>query len=124
MHDATEGGVLGGLDEMMSACGKAAVVEREMLRIPEECEAVCGAFGIDPMSASSEGTLLITCNPTKSDDLVKKMRREGIATFAIGRVTDGKGLWVSERGATAKRTKPRADGYWKAYRESLRSGLN
>lgn len=124
MHDATEGGVFGGLDEMMSACGKAAVVEKEMIHVQEECEAVCAAFGIEPLSSSSEGTLLITCAPSRADDLVKKMRREGIATYAIGHVTDGRGLWVSERGAAAKRTRPRADGYWKAYRKSVESGLS
>ncbi|MDV3277355.1 MAG: AIR synthase related protein [Nitrososphaerales archaeon] len=123
MHDATEGGVLGGLDEMMSACGKAAVIEREMIHVPEECEAVCGAFGIDPLNALSEGTLLITCNPSRADDLLKAMRREGIATYGIGHVTDGNGLWVSEHGGSARRTKPRGDGYWKAYRKSVESEL-
>jgi hydrogenase expression/formation protein HypE len=119
MHDATEGGVIGGLDEMVSACGKAAVIEKERVHVPEECEKTCQAFGIDPLGALSEGTLLITCNPSSADDLSKSLRREGIATYAIGHIMNGRGLWVSERGKSPRRTKPEADEYWKAYRKSM-----
>lgn len=124
MHDATEGGVLGGLDEMASACGKAMSVEREMIHVPEECEAVCSAFGINPLTSLSEGTLLLTCNPSRADEFVKRLRRGGVAAYAIGRVTEGEGLWVSERGGPSKRMRPRRDGYWRAYLKSVESHLD
>ena len=63
MHDATEGGVLGGLFELSSACGLPVVAKREAIHVPTEAAAVCGAFGIDPLTSTSEGTLIITCRP-------------------------------------------------------------
>jgi hydrogenase expression/formation protein HypE len=70
MHDATEGGVLGGAFELSSACGLPVIVDRERVPVPEEALAVCGVFGLDPLTTTSEGTLLITCKP----DAVQKVR--------------------------------------------------
>ena len=69
MHDATEGGVLGGLFELSSACGLPVVVRREAIHVPEEASAVCGAFGLDPLTTLSEGTLIVTCRPEAVEGL-------------------------------------------------------
>ncbi len=98
MHDATEGGVLGGLAEMADASRTAFYVRRDDLHVPFEALAVCTTFGIEPLSTVSEGALLLTCNPSIIEELKRRLRRNGIPAFEIGTVRKGRGLWVSTSG--------------------------
>jgi hydrogenase maturation factor len=123
MHDATEGGVLGALREMSESSEKAFVVERELLHVPAEAEAVCSAFKLDPLTSLSEGTLLLTCKPSRADEVLRKLRRNGVPAFAIGRVREGGGLWMSRRGGIGKRVTPTPDQYWDAYERSIKAGI-
>ena len=123
MHDATEGGVLGGLEEMTYASGTAFDVDEGRINVSEEVGAVCGAFGLDPVDSLSEGTLLVTCNPDRLDDLKDEFAGSGIPIREIGSVRDGAGLWVTKGGRGPKRIKPGADRYWAAYRDAIDAGL-
>lgn len=123
MHDATEGGVMGGLAEMAEASKKAFFIEKEKVHVPAECSAVCSAFNIDPLTAVSEGTLLLTCGPASADTLLSRLRRHGILACEIGSVRNGGGVWVSRGGGQAKGFVQAADGYWSAYERSSRAGL-
>jgi hydrogenase maturation factor len=123
MHDATEGGVLGGLEEMASASGTAFLVDEGKIYVSEEVSAVCGAFGLDPLGSLSEGTLLVTCNPERLDDLRQEFDGSGIPIREIGLVKDRAGLWVTKGGGRPKRIKPGADRYWAAYRDAIGAGL-
>jgi hydrogenase maturation factor len=123
MHDATEGGVLGGLEEMASASGTAFHVDESKIYVSEEVGAVCGAFGLDPLGSLSEGTLLLTCNPERLDDLRQEFDGSGIPIQEIGSVRDGAGLWVTKGGGRPKRIKPGTDRYWAAYRNAVGTGL-
>ena len=122
MHDATEGGVLGGLSEMADASHKAFCIEEERVHVPKVVGAVCGAVGIDPLSTVSEGCLLLTCGPKRVGELARRLRRNGIPSFEIGEVRSGRGLWVSRGGAKARRTQPRKDSYWSVYEGFALSG--
>ncbi len=122
MHDATEGGLLGGLEEMAFASNKAFWVDLDEVGVPKEAAAVCSAYGLDPMTALSEGTLLITCNPAIAWDLKERMTREGIPAFDIGSIRKGSGLWVARKGGRRTRFKAREDSYWKTYASGVEAG--
>jgi len=87
MHDATEGGVIGGLFEIADASGVGMIIDESLFVYPEEVRAVCGALRIDPVMAIAEGSLLITADPSSSDRIVRSLRREGIASSVIGTAT-------------------------------------
>ncbi len=126
MHDATEGGVLGGLFELSSACGLSVIVDRDKVNVSDETAAVCESFGLDPLTTLSEGTLIITCRPWAVEDAVAALREEGIASYEIGRIGPKgkrKGLWVASGGSKAEPHTPGQDGYWKAYSEAVARGL-
>jgi hydrogenase maturation factor len=123
MHDATEGGVLGGLEEMASASGTAFQVEVEKIPVSEEVAAVCGAFDLDPLGSLSEGTLLATCRPDRVGDLEDQFAETGIPVRMIGSVRAGAGLWVAKGGGRPRRVRPGADKYWDAYMGATRAGL-
>ena len=126
MHDATEGGVLGGAFELSSACGLPVIVRRERIHVPEEAAAVCGAFGLDPLTTLSEGTLLVTCRPGSVEDVRAALAEEMVESYEIGRIgrrSQGRGLWVSSRGSKPEPHTPNPDGYWRAYSDAAGRGL-
>ncbi len=127
MHDATEGGVLGGLDELALACGLPIFVRRDAIHVSEEAAAVCGLFGLDPLTSVSEGTLLMTCNPGATEELKSLLGRRGIRGYVVaevGRDRRNAGLWVSSGSAKPSRFEPRgSEDYWNAYSEAVRKGL-
>jgi hydrogenase expression/formation protein HypE len=125
MHDATEGGVLGGLSELSSACGLPVIVRSERIHVPEEAAAVCGAFGLDPLTTLSEGTLVITCRPGSVEDVRAALAKEKVESYEIGSVgqrRQGTGLWVSLGGSKPEPHTPNPDGYWKAYADAMGRG--
>ena len=86
MHDATEGGVIGGLFEIASASGVGMEIDEEEFVYPEEVRMVCEAFGIDPLAAIAEGSLLITARPDHSKAILHKLSASGIEASVIGKV--------------------------------------
>lgn len=122
MHDATEGGVLGALDEMAEASRKAFEVDAGRVPVSPEAAAVCKIFRMDPLATMGEGALLITCRPERVDELKRRLKRSGVGACEIGVVKQGEGLSVG-RGARSRRFRPGRDRYWAAYENAMRQGL-
>jgi hydrogenase expression/formation protein HypE len=122
MHDATEGGVLGALDEMAHASTKAFVVDPNSVLVSEETKAVCAAFGIDPLTSLSEGTLLLTCRPGRVKEIEERMSDSELLVAEVGIVTKGTGLWLRRGGGRRIRFRPKPDGYWAAYNAAVKAG--
>ena len=123
MHDATEGGVLGGLEEMAAASNKSFVIDLERIPVANEAEDVCSVFRIDPLTTMGEGSLLITCSPDRVEELRRNLRRSQVPAAVIGRVADGKGLWVRRKRGVPEEFRPGPDAYWKAYELALKRKL-
>ena len=122
LHDATEGGVLGGLIEVARASGHDLRVERARIPLAPEAAAACEVFGIDPYWALSEGTLLATVASAHAPAVLAAIAEEGIAAADVGEVLEGHGtLWLT--GADGKVTKLRdvePDPYWPAYERAVK----
>jgi hydrogenase maturation factor len=123
MHDATEGGVMGALLEMAAASAKSFVVDPDSVPVPPESKRVCEAFGIDPLATMGEGALLITCSPSRVPELLRTMRRAKIATAVIGRVKEGKGLWLEGGNRPPRKFEVHTDAYWSAYDRAVQHRL-
>jgi hydrogenase expression/formation protein HypE len=127
MHDATEGGVLGGLFELSSACGLPVVIKSDRIHVPEEAADVCRAFSLDPLTTLSEGTLIITCRPAAVGELKAALAKEKVESYDIGNIgqpSQTRGLWVSAQGSKLQRLVPSADAYWAAYSDAVKRGLS
>jgi hydrogenase expression/formation protein HypE len=124
MHDATEGGVLGGLAEMSEASARDFVIDPGEIFVSKETRALCALFGIDPPNSLSEGTLLVTCRRDSTSGLVRRLRRSGLHPAVIGRV-GGRGgrLLANWNGGRKRPIVPRADPYWDAYTKAAEAGL-
>jgi hydrogenase maturation factor len=125
LHDATEGGVLGGLIELAHACGHDLRIERTRIPLAPEAVAACAAWGgIDPYWTLSEGTLIACARPEHAAAVLAAIAEEGIVAAEIGEVMPGDGaLWLTdEDGAVHRHTEPQPDPYWAAYARAIAEG--
>jgi len=121
MHDATEGGVIGGLFEIAAASGVGMEVDESLFIYPDEVRMVCEAFGIDPVSAIAEGSLLITARPASSARIVARLKRLGIAASVVGRVVADRRRRTLKRrdGRVIPLAIPEQDPFWPAFFKGL-----
>ena len=124
LHDATEGGVLGGLVELAKACGHDVRVERTRLPLLPAIASACEVFGVDPYWTLSEGTLIVCAAPERAELVLHELEEDGIAAAAVGEVLAGHGrLWVAEAdGSVTTHDAPLPDPWWPAYDRALREG--
>jgi hydrogenase expression/formation protein HypE len=125
MHDATEGGVLGGLYELSEACGKALHVNSSKIIVRDVTRKICKLFSLDPLVSLSEGTLIITCRDYHAEKLVSILEKNGIVSSIVGKVSSGKGLWLMGKdGRYRKFSPPSSDPYWDAYSRHVKKGYD
>jgi hydrogenase expression/formation protein HypE len=124
LHDATEGGVLGGLVEIARATGHDLRVEQARIPISTEARAVCAAFEIDPYWALSEGALIATVRPARAIEALAALDDVGIVAAGVGEVVRGSGrLWLTTADGTVRTLdRPEPDPYWPAYARAVRDG--
>jgi hydrogenase maturation factor len=112
MHDATEGGVLGGIFEMATAAGMAARVDLDAVSIPPDISQVAKALDFDPWRAISEGTLLVAAAPESVDQVLENWRKNGIEGHVIGRFDASGRSEIRLRQETSILTEPETDPFW------------
>ena len=112
MHDATEGGVVGGLAEMAEGAGVRVDLDTAATPVGDGVEPVCDAVGVDPWRVTSCGTLLTAVDDADAAAVVDALRDRGTPAAVAGRVREGSGLYVDGE-ATAP---PEADESWAAFR--------
>lgn len=123
MHDATEGGILGGLAEMAAACGQGIVVDASKVPVAEETRRICELFELDPLVIAGEGALLIAVRPERVAAVRQELARIGQPAAEIGWVRPpGEGRWVETPSGRRPLEVPEWDPYWEAYRRAVESG--
>jgi hydrogenase expression/formation protein HypE len=121
MHDATEGGVIGGLFEMANASHVGMEVDESLFIYPDEVKIVCEAFGIDPIAAIAEGSLLITVKRDHSEKVLHRLKDQEIDASIIGEVTadaDKRNLKRID-GTSVPLSIPQQDPFWSAFFNGL-----
>jgi hydrogenase expression/formation protein HypE len=121
MHDATEGGVMGGLFEIAEASNVGMEIIEASFVYPEEVKIVCEAFGIDPLYSIAEGSLLITTNPHNSREVLRNLKAETIESSIIGKVTHDPQRRIMKRkdGQIIPIKVPDQDPFWPVFFEGL-----
>ncbi len=114
MHDATEGGIAGGLQEIAWASDVSIQVHEEKIPIYRETEAICRALNIDPLKTIGSGSLIISAHPEKAKEIVGALQKKGIQASIIGRVKDKKDKSCIFRidGTTLNLSKPIKEEIW------------
>jgi hydrogenase maturation factor len=116
MHDATEGGVYGGLTEVAAASGVGMRIERSAIPVLDEVRAVCEHTGMDPYTSISEGTLIATVVPARADAFVVALADAGIHAAVVGEVTEpSSGVTLVEPDGERPLAHPGLDPFWGAF---------
>ncbi len=116
MHDATEGGVFGGLTEVAAASKVGMRIERSRIPVRPQVLAVCEHTGMDPYTSISEGTLICTVGPSRADAFVEALAEEGIDGAVVGEVTDAAhGTVLVTDGGEEPLEHPGLDPFWEAF---------
>lgn len=116
MHDATEGGVLGGLLEVASASRAGLCVELNAIPVRPEVRAVCDHVGIDPYVSISEGTLIATVVPHRTTAFVRALADAGIEAAVVGQILPAEHGRTLIRGGVAQPLEhPGLDPFWAAF---------
>jgi hydrogenase expression/formation protein HypE len=92
MHDPTEGGLAGGLQEMAAASGTRLEVDREQVLWWEPAVALCRAVAADPWATLASGTLLAAFEPSASPGAIDAFSAAGLEAAIIARAGDGTGV--------------------------------
>ncbi|MFB6082807.1 MAG: AIR synthase family protein [Halorientalis sp.] len=111
MHDATEGGVAGGLAEMAAGAGVGFEIEADRVPVAPGVEAVCEAVGVDPWRVTSAGTLLIAVGSGDGPAVAEAVRENGTRAAVVGSVTAGEGVTVDGEAVDP----PDSDPAWDAF---------
>lgn len=121
MHDATEGGVIGGLFEIANASQVGMEVDESLFIYPDEVKMVCEALEIDPVASISEGSLLITVEPKCSDRVLNALKNSGINASIIGKVLKDEGIRTMKRldGKVIPLAIPEQDPFWTIFFKGL-----
>ena len=123
MHDATEGGVLGGVLEMATAAGVTAQVDVDAVRVPKDLIAVARALEFDPWRAISEGTLLAAVNPASVPCVQQAWHEAGVESFVLGRFDARLPHCVVRRGGeTQPLTETDVDPFWDLFFAGMEKG--
>ena len=116
MHDATEGGVFGGLTEVAAASNAGIRIERAAIPVRPEVREVCAYVGMDPYTSISEGTLIATVVPGRADAFVAALARADIEAAIVGEVTPAsEGAVLATGDGERPLEHPGLDPFWGAF---------
>jgi hydrogenase expression/formation protein HypE len=116
MHDATEGGVFGGLTEVAAASHVGMRVDLSRIPVRPEVRSVCDHAGMDPYTSISEGTLICTAVAGRAEAFVAVLGAVGIDAAIVGEVTepDRGTMLVTDQGERPLEH-PGVDPFWEAF---------
>jgi hydrogenase maturation factor len=115
MHDATEGGIASGLQEIAWASNTGIIALEEKIPIYKETREICKALHIDPLKTISSGALIISAHKKKAEEIVAALQKSNIQASIVGEVVEkAKGLYIVRRnGARLDLSRPVKEELWK-----------
>jgi hydrogenase maturation factor len=122
MHDATEGGVACGLQELSWASNVGLIVQEREIPVYPETEAICKALNIDPLRTISSGTLIISAENGKAEKIVASLKQKGIKASIIGTILSKEegACIIRKNGTKLDLTEPVKEELWKALETRLK----
>lgn len=111
MHDATEGGIQGGFNEMARGAGVRFDVDPTAVPLADGVEAICEVIDVDPWQVTSSGSLIITVEADEARAVVSALESRGTPAAVVGHVSDGSGVYVDGE----RVSHPSVDPSWEAF---------
>lgn len=125
MHDVTEGGVLGVVQELCHASGCGAVIHLPDLPISDTARRIGEYFGFDPAWSVGAGAMLLTCTESHTPIVLRDLKAAGVTGYVIGQTMppeQGVVITGQDGRVTPLPEKKGRDPYWNAYFQALQKG--
>ncbi|QIB75164.1 hydrogenase expression protein [Halogeometricum borinquense] len=116
MHDATECGLFGALNEVADGAGVQLDISTDEIPIRPGVEETCEFLGMDPWTATTGGTLVLAVDPDSTAAVISALESEGTPVGVAGTVREGSGVTVDGEEVPH----PDVDPSWAAYEELMR----
>lgn len=111
LHDATEGGILGGVWEMAENSGLGAIIDIDKILILDETKKIAKHFNINPYKLISSGVMLFI---TDDDEKLKKeLNKQNIPSSTIGYLTNEEEIYTLKNGVKEVLSPPSQDELYK-----------
>jgi hydrogenase expression/formation protein HypE len=119
MHDPTEGGVLGGINELADASNLGCRIYEDKITVEPETAKICRYFEIDPLQLIGSGALLIAAEAARTEEIIENLAQERICAAEIGEVGGNvnKRLLMKRDGSVQELPRPVSDHLWRALKE-------
>jgi len=120
MHDATEGGIASGLQEIAWASNVGLIAHEDRIPIHPETKAICKALNIDPLRTISSGALIISVETKKAEEIVATLKQKGIPASIVGTILDKKegACIMRKNGTKLNLLKPVKEELWRALKKT------
>jgi hydrogenase expression/formation protein HypE len=121
MHDPTEGGLAGGLNELTDAANLGFRIYEERIPVEPETERICRFFGIDSLRLISSGSLIVVADPESTKGISDRLEERGIRASVIGEIVEpGNRTIIRKNGSEEQLPMPASDEIWKALSKAMR----
>ncbi len=119
MHDPTEGGIAGGIQEMADASKAGVKVFETKILVHKETLEICEYFRIDPLQLISSGALLIAAKRGFAEKIVETLKKRRIEASVIGEFLKEpeKRVLVGKNGSEKPLVRPFSDHLWAALKQ-------
>lgn len=125
MHDVTEGGVYGAINEMADASGLGFVINRTKIPVLNEVREVAELFKIDPLISIGAGALLLSVKKELEKPLLQLYEQHNIEACCIGNFTSSQTKEIiCQNGDVIPFEFDGKDPYWEAFYNALKSGIS
>ncbi len=121
MHDVTEGGVLGALDEMAEASGLGFEINADLIPVKDEAQKIADLFEIDPLFSVGAGSMIMAVSAQAENQLLASFESAGIPAKAIGSFIPPSKKLIARNGTTKEFFFDGNDPYWAAFFKALTS---
>jgi len=116
MHDATEGGVLGGLWEMSASSGLKLEADLDAVDVPADIGQLAEALDFDPWQVISEGTLLVAAKPDAVDKIIDAWQELGIPSYRLGKFEASlRDIQIKRNNQIKSLPEPEKDPFWELF---------
>jgi hydrogenase expression/formation protein HypE len=114
MHDATEGGLVGALNEMAEASQLGFKIDFSQIPFAAGVAGLREKFGLSDeqaMALSSTGTILAAVNPKTKQEAEKALCRNGLKAHFLGEFTKDKRRLLTKTGKETPFPEAATDAY-------------
>ncbi|MEM2920939.1 MAG: AIR synthase-related protein, partial [Candidatus Bathyarchaeia archaeon] len=121
MHDPTEGGLAGGLNEMCDAAGVGFRVYEDRIPIRQETAKICELFRVNPFALISSGCLLVAVEADKAEKAKRRILNAGVYAVVVGETLSEREtrVLVRKNGYEEKLAMPLSDELWSALQRGI-----